>query len=87
MTGRERDRISRHAAFVAVAPTSLKGRRPMTTDDDELGQEWWNNLTPEQRRYWMRRAGDKGRVVDAWRAFKFSQREPDLPKCRPMGQS
>jgi hypothetical protein len=85
MTRRQRERISRHAAFAALAPTSLKGIQRMTTDDDAMGMAWWNNLTPKERREWMRRAGDTGRAVDAWEAFKKG--DADLPRCRPMGQS
>ena len=42
----------------------------LSTDDDQVGMRWWNALNEECRRYWMRRAGDTGRAVDAWRAFK-----------------
>jgi len=38
--------------------------------DDVLGMAWWNGLTEKERRRWMREAGDTGRAVDAWNAFK-----------------
>ena len=41
-----------------------------TTPDVSLGMEWWNNLGEQDRMHWMREAGDTGRVVDAWEAFK-----------------
>ena len=37
---------------------------------DELGMAWWNGLTEQERRRWMREAGDTGRAMDAWYAFK-----------------
>jgi hypothetical protein len=40
------------------------------TADDLIGMAWWNNLSKKDRRHWMRLAGDTGRAVDAWRAFK-----------------
>jgi hypothetical protein len=44
--------------------------KPMTSAcDDELGMEWWNNLSPGDRTKWARLAGT-GRAKDAWELFK-----------------
>ena len=43
---------------------------PKPSPDDLTGMAWWNALTEKERRYWMRLAGDTGRAVDAWRAYK-----------------
>jgi hypothetical protein len=45
--------------------------------DDELGMAWWNALTEQERARWSREAGNTGRAVDAWQAFKRSE---DLPQ-------
>lgn len=39
-------------------------------DDEYTGIEWWNGMDEANRRYWMRKAGDTGRTVDAWECFK-----------------
>jgi hypothetical protein len=46
---------------------------PKPSTDDQIGMEWWNSLSEKDRRRWMRLAGDTGRAVDAWRAFKGAQ--------------
>jgi hypothetical protein len=38
--------------------------------DAETGLNWWNSLDDDQREYWMKVAGNTGRAVDAWYAFK-----------------
>ena len=38
--------------------------------DGERCMAWWNGLSPEERRQWMRRAGNTGRVSDCWEEFK-----------------
>lgn len=40
------------------------------TEDESAGIAWWNSATEEDRRFWMHRAGDTGRAVDAWNAYK-----------------
>jgi hypothetical protein len=50
--------------------TSDQGKPPSPSTDDELGIAWWNALSNKERKYWMHLAGDTGRAVDAWRAFK-----------------
>lgn len=49
-------------------------------DDAAAGMIWWNALDDKQRKYWMRIAGDTGRAIDAWRAFKqdFEARDKEL---------
>jgi hypothetical protein len=49
---------------------SDQGKPPSPSTDDELGIAWWNALSEKERAYWMHLAGDTGRAVDAWRAFK-----------------
>jgi hypothetical protein len=39
---------------------------------DAIGMVWWNSLTERQRAYWMDRAGNTGRAIDAWETFKRS---------------
>ena len=46
--------------------------------DDLKGIAWWNALTEKARGYWMRIAGNTGRAVDAWVAFKLAQGARDL---------
>ena len=46
--------------------------------DDLAGMAWWNALSEQDRRRWTRIAGDTGRAVDAWRAFKAATgRDPE----------
>lgn len=40
------------------------------TPDERAGMTWWNDLTEADRRDWMRRAGDTGRVADASAVYK-----------------
>ncbi len=40
------------------------------TEDATTGMEWCNGMDEANRRYWMRKAGDTGRVIDAWECFK-----------------
>lgn len=40
------------------------------TSDELDGMQWWNLLSEQHRRHWMSRAGDTGRVADAWAVFK-----------------
>ena len=47
---------------------SSNDREPMK--DEAAGMKWWNSSTLEERRRWMRVAGDTGRVSDAWNAYK-----------------
>jgi hypothetical protein len=44
--------------------------------DDIIGMAWWNALDERERRFWMREAGDTGRAVDAWRAYKKARAYP-----------
>jgi hypothetical protein len=45
--------------------------------DDLVGMLcWWNLLTEQERRRWMREAGDTGIARDAWLAFKKSVARP-----------
>jgi hypothetical protein len=46
------------------------------SSDDIAEMIWWNSLTEQERRRWMREAGDTGRAVDAWKAFKKSVVRP-----------
>jgi hypothetical protein len=43
---------------------------PVDRSDAEAGMRWWNTATEEQRRHWMRQAGDTGIAADAWAAYK-----------------
>lgn len=38
--------------------------------DDAAGMIWWNALDKAQRKHWMEVAGNTGRAVDAWMAFR-----------------
>jgi hypothetical protein len=38
--------------------------------DDEAGIAWWNALTERERAKWSAAAGNTGRAIDAWEAFK-----------------
>jgi hypothetical protein len=49
-------------------------RRADVSPDDREGMQWWNDLRDEDRQHWMRQAGNTGRAVDAWRAFKIQMR-------------
>ena len=40
--------------------------------DDEAGMAWWNALTEQERAKWSALAGNTGRAVDAWQAFKLA---------------
>ncbi|MDD2859563.1 MAG: hypothetical protein PHT60_15505 [Acidiphilium sp.] len=40
------------------------------TADERAGMEWWNGLDEVARRFWMQQAGNTGRAVDAWDAYK-----------------
>ncbi|SAL86353.1 hypothetical protein AWB68_07998 [Caballeronia choica] len=40
------------------------------TEDESTGLQWWNRLQEHARRYWMERAGNTGRALDAWEAYK-----------------
>ncbi|EDH5432251.1 hypothetical protein V6S45_24255 (plasmid) [Escherichia coli] len=46
---------------------TIKSQR---TPDELAGIHWWNYLDEEGRRYWMQQAGNTGRAVDAWAAYK-----------------
>ena len=37
--------------------------------DPRSGMDWWNGLEENERRHWMKRAGDTGRAVDAWAKY------------------
>lgn len=37
------------------------------------GLSWWNNLDEQQRKHWMKQAGDTGVAADAWAAFQDAQ--------------
>ena len=43
-----------------------KGR----SGDDEAGMAWWNDITERERAKWSALAGNTGRAIDAWEAFK-----------------
>jgi hypothetical protein len=49
------------------------------TNDDRAGMDWWNSLTETERAYWMAKAGNTGRAVDAWRAYKRASPPKDEP--------
>jgi hypothetical protein len=36
---------------------------------------WWNSLDEKQREHWMEVAGNTGRAVDAWLAFRGEDHE------------
>ena len=55
------------AACVLSTPRTVA---PLPSDDDMIGMCWWNSLSERDRRHWMRLAGDTGRAVDAWQAYK-----------------
>jgi hypothetical protein len=44
-------------------------------DDAEGGMIWWNSLDEKQREHWMEVAGNTGRAVDAWLAFRGEDHE------------
>jgi hypothetical protein len=39
------------------------------TDDEKDGMTWWNDLSPEDRLFWLRQA-DSAIPAAAWEAFK-----------------
>jgi len=43
----------------------------LVAPDDRTGMAWWNALTDAARRFWMQQAGNTGRAVDAWGAYKL----------------
>jgi hypothetical protein len=45
--------------------------------DERAGMDWWNALTEAARLYWLRRAGDTGRVADAWAAYQQDGKKPN----------
>ncbi len=47
------------------------------TADERAGMAWWNALTEAARLYWLRRAGDTGRVADAWAAYQQEGKQPN----------
>jgi hypothetical protein len=51
---------------------------PMTPDD-ELGMVWWNALSERERAKWSAIAGNTGRPVDAWEAFKRGSADQPPP--------
>lgn len=54
-------------------PRALPPRAPdsaVPTDDARRGMRWWNAAPEPIRRFWMQKAGNTGRAVDAWKAFK-----------------
>jgi hypothetical protein len=61
-----------------TAPKTNPPDQPMTRDD-ELGMAWWNSLTKEERAKWSDVAGNTGRPVDAWRAFKRGSKDQPPP--------
>lgn len=46
-------------------------------EDPEAGTEWWNDMPEEQRAEWMAKAGETGRVVDAYGAFLTEEARQD----------
>jgi hypothetical protein len=58
-----------HSTPRITASKTYPPSQPMTRDD-ELGMAWWNALNEQERAKWSRLAGNTGRVVDAWEAFK-----------------
>jgi len=39
----------------------------------QIGIAWWNSLSLQERKKWMRLAGNTGVAADAWAAFQASQ--------------
>jgi hypothetical protein len=72
-----RDERYRRATVKALSPSPPI---PLKATDDALGMKWWNALNDRERKRWMQIAGNTGRAVDAWEAFKRAgHREPELP--------
>ncbi|WP_157056033.1 hypothetical protein [Candidatus Burkholderia verschuerenii] len=49
------------------------------TADERAGIAWWNALDEQARRFWMSEAGQTGRAVDAWEAFKRAREAAQAP--------
>jgi len=47
------------------------------TADERAGMAWWNDLSEAARLYWLRQAGDRGRVADAWIVYQRNGKEPN----------
>jgi hypothetical protein len=58
-----------HSTPRITASKTYPPSQPITRDD-ELGMAWWNALTKQERARWSEIAGNTGRAVDAWEAFK-----------------
>lgn len=56
--------------MIEAVKSNSTARTAAPSVDDLTGMAWWNGLTQKDRRHWMRLAGDTGRAIDAWRAFK-----------------
>lgn len=39
-------------------------------DDNKVGADWWNLSTEADRDFFMGKAGNTGRAIDAWMVFK-----------------
>jgi hypothetical protein len=53
-----------------VATGSVEERDREPTEDESAGLQWWNRLDEHARCYWTERAGNTGRALDAWEAYK-----------------
>lgn len=49
------------------------------TAAERAGIAWWNTLDEQARRFWLREAGQTGRAVDAWEAFKRAREAVEAP--------
>ena len=49
--------------------------------DERAGMAWWNDLSEAARLYWLRQAGDTGRVADAWAVYQREGKRPNCPPC------
>jgi hypothetical protein len=70
-----------------VVPAMTSPSEIIPTTDDILGMRWWNAQSRESRRYWMRRAGDTGLAVDAWREYQRTQAGSGPSLTRPARQT
>ena len=53
------------------------------TEDERDGIAWWNGLDERTRGVWLEKAGNTGRVTDAWEAYKRDKRaKAAIPRTR-----
>jgi hypothetical protein len=52
---------------------------------EDVGTAWWNGLRDDWRAFWLRKAGDTGRAVDAWAEYKKQSVGTPPEKEAPCG--